>query len=269
MNAKANILSGAFRRIGGILAILSIALTAGCMDITGRGPAPLEKTIDPVRETDHPRSGHVYCMRGWLGIFSTGIDDLAVKIDKEVAAVSVADEEWGRLKNFLITEKKAGRINEPLVLVGHSWGADDQIRVAEDLGKAGITVDLLITLDPVTPPPVPANVKRCLNIYKSHPITDPVPLWRGVAIDQKATKVPVKNINLREDKVGFETDSIDHINIEKSPGVHEIVLEAIRTVCPPRNPSNSQLGTAIRTTPSGSPVPLDTIEPTKAHVPAQ
>lgn len=208
---------------------------AGCMDITGRGAAPLAKTMVPETETPYPRAGYVYCMRGWLGIFSTGMDDLSVKIEREVKSVAVADEEWRRLKGFLIKEHRKGHLTEPLVLVGHSWGADDQIRVCEQLAAEGITVDLLITVDPVTPPVVPANVKRCFNIYKSHPVTDGMPVWRGVEIDPKSTKVPVTNINLRDANLGFDTDLIDHINIEKNAGVHELVIAEIRKVCPLRN----------------------------------
>jgi hypothetical protein len=206
----------------------------GCMDITGRGPAPLAKTLDPIVEEQHPRVGHVYCMRGWLGIFSTGMDTLAEKVDKEVAAVSVADEEWRRLKGFLINERKAGRLNEPLVLVGHSYGADDQIRVASELKEAGITVDLLLVVDPVTPPAISDNVKRVVCIYKSHPETDSIPAWRGVPIDPTTCKAPLVNINLRTAPVGFDTKLIDHVNIEKSDGVHAMVLAEIRKVCPER-----------------------------------
>jgi hypothetical protein len=213
---------------------LGAILMTGCMDITGRGPAPLAKTIATADE--HPRAGHVYCMRGWLGIFSTGMDELAHKVDKEVAAVSVADEEWRRLKGFLIKEREAGNLKEPLVLVGHSWGADDQIRVAKELGDAGITVDLLLVVDPVTPPAVSSNVKKVVCIYKSHPMTDSVPFWRGVPVDATTSKAPVTNINLREAPVGFDTQAIGHVNIEKNENVHEMVLAEIRKVCPERRP---------------------------------
>ena len=81
-----------------------------------------------------------------------------------------------RLKGWIIQEQQKGVLDgEPLVLVGHSWGADDQVRVAEMLGQNGIQVDLLVLIDPVTPPLVPPNVKRCYCIYKSHPVTDAVP----------------------------------------------------------------------------------------------
>ncbi|HVS70993.1 MAG TPA: hypothetical protein VHQ47_07040 [Phycisphaerae bacterium] len=214
-----------------------LALLPGCMDITGRGPAPLQKTIG-IAAAEKPRVGHIYCMRGWLGIFSTGMDRLAEEIDNQVGApaVSVADEEWRRLKGWIIQEKEKGKFdNEPLVLLGHSWGADDMIRVAQDLQEKHINVDLLILIDPVTPPPIPTNVKRAYCVYKSHPVTDSVPFWRGVpatVVDPKAT--PLTNIDLRTTDVGFDTTDIDHINIEKSAGVHDMVMQQIKQVCPLR-----------------------------------
>lgn len=224
----------AFRPINALLVGLAACALVGCMDITGRGPAPLTKTIEPHIVDARPRVGHVYCMRGWLGIFSTGIDDLANLIDKEVPAVPVADEEWRRLRDFIIAQDQAGNLKHPLILVGHSYGADDSIRVAAELAQHNIKVDLLVTLDPVTPPKVPGNVGRMVNIYKSHPATDSFPFWRGIEITPENAEVPVTNINLREAKLPFDTQSIDHINIEKTPGVHAMVLEEIRKVCPPR-----------------------------------
>jgi pimeloyl-ACP methyl ester carboxylesterase len=215
----------------------TLLLFPGCMDITGRGAAPLHKTIG-AEAAVKPRVGHVYCMRGWLGIFSTGMDSLASEIDSDVGApaVSVADEEWHRLKNWIVQHYKKGEINEPLVLLGHSWGADDVIRVAEYLQTQGINVDLLVLIDPVTPPAIPTNVKRAFCVYKSHPVTDTVPFWRGVSAsvaDPAAT--PLVNIDLRTTDVGFDTSAVDHINIEKSAGVHQMVMDEIKKTCPLRS----------------------------------
>ena len=65
-------------------------LLGGCMDITGRGAAPLDRTVDKTERQAHTRVGYVYCMRGWLGIFSTGMDALADKIDKQAGAPAVS-----------------------------------------------------------------------------------------------------------------------------------------------------------------------------------
>jgi len=128
------------------------------------------------------------------------------------------------------------------------------------LGEANIPVDLLILVDPVTPPDIPDNVKRVVCIYKSHPLTDFYPAWRGVAIDPKTSKAPVTNINLRVDPVGFDTTQIDHINIEKCEGVHNMVLGEIRKVCPERSAfARERQTTGINTlgvAPTASPTPV-------------
>ena len=61
------------------------------------------------------------------------------------------------------------------MLIGHSYGADDVVRVARELDKSNVPVDLLVTLDPVTPPPVPKNVRHALNIYQSNGARDALP----------------------------------------------------------------------------------------------
>lgn len=240
-----------------LLVLLCAGFLGGCMDITGRGPAPLARTVDDAQREAHTRVGYVYCMRGWLGIFSTGMDTLAEKIDTKVGApaVSVADEEWGRLQDWLIKQHDEGHINEgPLVLLGHSWGADDQIRVAQTLKEHGISVDLLILIDPVTPPPVPDNVKRVYCVYYSHPLSDSVPFWRGVpATVANPAKTPLTNIDLRTTEVGFDTSVINHVNIEAVDGVHNMVMKQIEEVCPPRTAwfqSHPSAGKAITQAPS-------------------
>jgi len=219
-----------------------LALT-GCMDITGRGPAPLARVVTPSEPQTYSRVGQVYCMRGWLGIFSTGMDTLAEKIDKEVGApaVSVANEEWYTLREWIVAKHQEGKINEPLVLLGHSYGADDMIRVAKFIQDKGITVDLMILLDPVTPPAIPTNVKRCLVIYKSRPATDWYPAWRGVPTEAEDPKITMlTNIDLRKTDVGWDTSVVDHINIEKVASVHNMVMEEIKKYCPTRESWSQQ-----------------------------
>jgi pimeloyl-ACP methyl ester carboxylesterase len=177
-------------------------------------------------------------MRGWLGIFSTGMDALADKIDKQAGApaVSVADEEWRRLQDWLVDQRNKGNLKDgPLVLLGHSYGADDMIRVAGALKQHQMSVDLLVLLDPVTPPKVPTNVKRVYCVYKSHPLTDWYPAWRGVPADVEDPKVTeLTNIDLRTATVGFNTEEITHVNVEKVDGVHKMIMEQIMRTCSER-----------------------------------
>ncbi len=228
-----NGLSRTGRRLGPLLVALSIL--PGCVDLSGHGPARLWATLRPRQTVAALRPGHAYCMRGFLGIFSTGIDQLARQLrrDDGIPAASCADSEPHRLYRFLLREYRAGRLRGPLVLIGHSWGADDQIRVARRLGRHGISVRLLVAIDPVTPPEIPPNVERCIDIYKSHPLTDFLPFWRGVPARAKnPRRTKLTNINLRYANVGFPTAGINHINIEKNPGVHRMILALVQRCIP-------------------------------------
>ncbi len=213
-----------------------VTMSGGCADFTA-GLAPLDRTIDPTVVQTHARAGKVYCARGWLGIFSTGMMELANRIDAKegITAVSTADMESWRLQDWLVSVSKQGKLNEPLVLLGHSWGADDMVRVSERLQKEGITVDLLVLIDPVSPPPAPVNVKRVYCVYKSNPATDWFPFWRGVAAGVADPNVTVlENIDLRTAKVDFETSDISHPYVDKNEGVHNMCIQEIIKVCPPR-----------------------------------
>jgi pimeloyl-ACP methyl ester carboxylesterase len=216
-----------------------LAPLTGCGDITGRGPADLSKTVDPALREQHPRVGYVYCMRGFLGIWSIGMDILAEKIDTQVGtpAVSLANEERDRLKKWIVEEYRKGQFREgPLVLLGHSYGADDMIRVAEHLKLEGMTVDLLVLIDPVTPPGIPDNVKRAYCVYKSNPATDWYPAWRGVPASLAASNelTLLTNTDLRITDVGFDTAALQHPTIDKSEGIHNMVMKEIEQLCPTR-----------------------------------
>jgi hypothetical protein len=215
-----------------LLLFLSILFLAGCVDITGRSAtrlASIQKRSGFVRE------GHVYCIRGWLGIWSRGLDVIAQRADSElgVQATSLGAPEWKRLASFLRTEQEAGRWSGPLILVGHSIGSDEEIRVAKLLNAEDVPVDLLILLDPDEPPTIPPNVRHCVDIFKSHPGMDYVPVFRGVKVRAAdPTRTLIENIDLRTSKVEFDSRVINHFNIAESKRVQDMVLAEIAKACP-------------------------------------
>ncbi len=217
-----------------LFVLVSILVLTGCVDITGRSAAQLEP-IQPAQESRFVGQGHVYCILGWLGVWSRGMDVITQRVNTElgVQAMSLANEEWTKLASFVRTEHEAGRWSGPLILVGHSIGADDQVRVAKRLNQGNVPVDLLLLIDPTVPPVIPPNVKHCVNIFKSHPGLDTVPAFRGIkvrAADPRRTLV--ENINLRTTKVGFDTRMINHFNIAKIKGVQDMALTEIAKACP-------------------------------------
>jgi pimeloyl-ACP methyl ester carboxylesterase len=217
-----------------LFVLVPIFVLTGCVDITGRSAAQLEPA-QAAQGSRFAREGHVYCILGWLGIWSRGMDVIAQRVNSElgIQATSLANQEWTKLASFVRTENEAGRWSGPLILVGHSIGADDQVRVAKRLNQGDIPVDLLILIDPTVPPVIPPNVKHCVNIFKSHPGLDTLPAFRGIkvrAADPKRTQV--ENTNLRTTKVGFNTEVINHFNIAKIKGVQDMVLDEIAKACP-------------------------------------
>lgn len=220
--------------------LVLVTALAGCVDITQshRTAAQLEPMGAAQTGTGWRRAGHVYCILGWLGIWSRGMDVIATRAQEElgVHAISLGNPEWRKLAKYIRGEYEAGRLNEPLVLVGHSIGADDQVRVARALNAGNVPVDLLLLIDPTVPPHIPPNVIRCVNLYKSHPVTDPVPAFRGVrVIADDPNRTLVENVNLRRTPVDFDVGPINHFNIAKIAGVQDMVLKEIAKTCPLRS----------------------------------
>jgi pimeloyl-ACP methyl ester carboxylesterase len=221
-----------------LLLAVSMLLLNGCVDMTGRSSAQLT-AIQPAKKSRFIRDGHVYCILGWLGVWSRGMDVIAQRADSElgVEAMSLGNPEWVKLAAFVRAEHQAGRWSGPLVLVGHSIGADDQIRVATRLNEGNIPVDLLLLIDPTIPPMIPPNVKHCVNLFKSHPGLDTIPAFRGIPVRAASpSRTLVENIDLRHTNVGFDTRMIDHFNIAKIKGVQDMALAEIAKACPLRKP---------------------------------
>jgi hypothetical protein len=183
-----------------------------------------------------PRAGNVYLLRGWIGIFSSGIDQIGDKINAAgVRAHVYQADQWEDLAQAIEKKYKSAPKHEPLILMGHSFGADDALRISTALQDAGIMVDLVIAIDPVTPPPVPGNVRRCSDIYQSNGAWDKVPAFRGVPLQlAEGSQTQLQNIDIRKDRTDLLEPGTDHFNIEKKGKVHMEVLRQILAVCPPR-----------------------------------
>ena len=202
---------------------------AGCSSNLSAGQVA---DVSPV--SDGPRAGNVYLVRGWLGVFSTGIDKLGDKVnDAGVRSRVYRENQWRDLAEALVLKYEGAKDPEPLVLVGHSYGADDVVLIARELEKHDVTVDLIVTLDPTTPPTVPANVKHVVNLYQTN-VLDGLPFMRGIplrAVEGFAGKLENINIRTREDLLDPD---VNHFNIEKKEKIHQEAIRRVLAVCPPR-----------------------------------
>jgi len=159
----------------------------------------------------------VYLLRGWFGVFSTGLDTVATELrSKGIKAETVGHLAWKTTVAKIINDHASGR-SGPLVLVGHSQGANNIIDMARLLQRENIPVDLLVTLAPAGQDPIPGNVMRAINYYNS-------PGWGAPVTTDAGYRGKLTNINLGGDF------GITHMAIDKNPRIQAEIERAILAV---------------------------------------
>jgi acetyl esterase/lipase len=161
------------------------------------------------------RPGHVYLLRGILNVFSLGMDQLAYKLEAVGVATTVANHtSWRGLADDMAMKYRSGN-REPIILMGHSAGADATISIARRLQESGVPVALIVNFDPVSPDPVPPNVKQVVNYY--------VPAGWGAAVAaDKRFKGQLANVN--------ENATTNHFSIDKDDGLQRQAIARVLAV---------------------------------------
>jgi hypothetical protein len=158
---------------------------------------------------------HVYLLRGLMNIFSLGMDTLAEQLNRRgVYATVHGYGEWQSLADRAAVDFKAGK-EGPIILIGHSLGADAVMEMAAYLGRKGIPVALVVPFDGTQSFAASDNVARVLNLtQRDYAYMRRGPGFRGT----------LSNIDVSSDP------SIDHINIDKSPRLHARVVSEVLAV---------------------------------------
>ena len=156
-------------------------------------------------------TAHVYFLRGFMGVFSFGLDAMAEKVRQRGLHATVhAHSEWPAIAESAARNYRAGRARA-ILFVGHSLGAGAAIQAADQLAAAGIPVRLIVTLDPVARTRSPRNVDRVVNLYFPNGMGEPVA--RG-----ENFKGSLDNIKLPENQ------EYGHFSMDKVPGIQQQVL---------------------------------------------
>jgi hypothetical protein len=206
-------------RFGRFLAAASVAVFLSAVPALAQSQgeitlAQASKRAPAVRNT----GTQVYLLRGFMDIFSTGMDELTAKLNRAGIRASVHNHsEFGALAEQIGDRHRRG-IRENVVIIGHSLGANDAFPMAERLADYGITVPLIITFDPTANMNAGRNVQRVVNFYSS------TNGW-GTSIGRgPGFKGSLSNIDLsRRGEVG-------HTDIDKSPALHSQSIGFIRSI---------------------------------------
>lgn len=159
----------------------------------------------------------ILLLRGWFGVFSTGLDTLADELKAKGLNVEVAGHLHWRTALDEILQARAAGDKAPIVLVGHSQGANNVIDMARELAAHNIPVALLVTLAPFMQEPIPGNVVRAVNYYQT-------PGWGApLTVDQ----------NFRGKLVNNDVSgdwSVTHISIDKNARIQADIAREILAV---------------------------------------
>lgn len=181
-----------------VVAVLAVALAA---------PAHAQSKQQP----------RVYLLRGLANIFSLGMDDLAAKLNARGIKASVHSyADWQVLSNYAVEQASTGKRPTPVIIIGHSLGADAAVYMGNKVSGAGVPVPLVVAFDPVTPTTASAKIGKVVNYYQSGGSGKPVSGPR------------VENIDLTG------SGALSHFNIEKAGELHQRVISMIQRAPRPR-----------------------------------
>jgi len=156
----------------------------------------------------------VFLIRGFMNVFSPGIDQLASELEQRGIRTEVSNHlSWSSTAAEAIEECKSGKISS-IALVGHSLGAAAVVDVAKRLREAGLRVGFMATLDPVAAGQASGNVRRLENYYLSNGI--------GSSIHTDASfRGQVQNVDLSR------RPGADHVVMTTLPDIHKHIIAQI------------------------------------------
>jgi hypothetical protein len=177
--------------------------------------------------------GHVYALRGLINVFSYGMDEMVAKCKRRgVQASAHGHGEYPALAAEAAAKVKSGK--GPIIIIGHSYGADAAVLMAEEMKKLGAPVALLVLYGPtVEPLRIPSNVRAVVNYYQTTSAA-----WRAKAIPGPGFAGSINNVNLDKDQ------DVTHFNIEK--------IERLQ---------NQAIARIVALTGTGRPIPTDAPTP--------
>lgn len=186
-----------------------------------------------------PRA-HVYLLRGLLNIFSLGMDTLADELNKRGIYATVDNHTaWQSLADQAAARYKAGT-EGPIILIGHSLGADAVMEMSAYLGQKGVPVALAVPFDGTQSFAASSNIAHVLNLtQRSYAYMRRGPGFKGTLVNFDVSSDP----------------SIDHLNIDKSPRLHAKVIAEVLAIVGAAHRMPAPGTTTPRPVPVNAPAP--------------
>lgn len=215
-----------FRFFSNLKVVISIFATfiflAGCTASSQNAAKPVVSASLKQRPSENildvrgkiTRSGEVYLLRGLANVFSRGMDTLGAKMVRSGLDARVYNHgAWRELADNILARAKKKQVSYPIVIMGHSLGANASTSMAKYLGDRGVKVQYVVQFDPTVTTFVGKNVNRVINFYlpleDNRNVVKKAPGFRGV----------MKNINVRGVR------GLKHTTVEKDAKFHSQVIQ--------------------------------------------
>lgn len=218
------------RRAAAIALCAMLGAVGGCGSNT---PGRME-WVQP--RTAAPRVGNVYLIRGWQGIYSAGIDAMTKQLTAQgVTAHAYMPEQFPELAKAMVERYRNDPRHEPIVLVGHSRGVDAALLIARELDRAGIPVDMIVSLDSVDETTVPKNVRVCHNYWMPGFLYG-TNLLRGIPLKQAPGSTgKLYNYDLSGEYASWRGVLTEHVSLDDDTKVQKRIVSQILEACPERS----------------------------------
>lgn len=206
------------------LARLAIAAVVVLAPLVLSGQAAHAQVIPRPRPEISNRSaakidhGTVYLFRGLANIFSLGMNTLAEELNERGVVTTVKNHSHAlRLADELAKKYKTDASVPPIIIIGHSLGANVALTMSARLAEKDVPVRLVVLFDATVPHRVPPNVQEVLNLHKPSSVGVAVagaPGFKGIIDNQDVSDIP----------------GVGHISIDKSKKLHAEVIEKVMSV---------------------------------------
>jgi pimeloyl-ACP methyl ester carboxylesterase len=195
------------------LIIAAVVLAASpCHHASARAPGHHRAATD--------RPYQVYLLKGLADVFSSGMDFLQTKLQARGVAGEVRSHaDWEKLAQSAAEKWRSGN-HGPIIIIGHSLGADAAIQMAARLGESQVPVALLVAFSPVDSGPANANVARAVTYYQSNSA------WHGQITRGAGFHGVLENVDLAN------APGITHFNIEKADNLHAQTIAKVVAIVP-------------------------------------
>jgi hypothetical protein len=168
--------------------------------------------------------GRAYFLRGNCAVFSGGFGTMCDQLRRAglwTEDLRCVGDRW--VRKHLMADHREGRLQGPVILVGHSCGGRYALFSAQQLAKLGITVDLIICVDVAGPFEVAPNVHHAVHLYRTRLRCYPARPLRPAP----GSLGRITNVDLDAKDSPISPAWLNHLNMTNDPSVQKWIVNKI------------------------------------------